>query len=151
VDRRVLIDVLERVRQSHTTRTALVVDDDYDARTLMHDLLTSLGFTVRVAHSGEAAIRALEEDVPEVLFVDVTMNEKDISKVFDAVSRGKRYERLRTVLVTRSDISREHQEWLQRASAAVVYHGHEHPDELLRELRVALAAIGGNAGTAINS
>jgi hypothetical protein len=46
------------------------------------------------------------------------------------------------VIVTRSDTSADHSDWLRRAAAAVVYNEREEPAELLRELRSVLASIG---------
>jgi signal transduction histidine kinase/CheY-like chemotaxis protein len=146
VDRRVLIDVLERLRRRQALHTALVVIGDDDAGTLMHDLLTSLGFTVRIAGDGRQALEALDEAAPDVLFVDVGLPASDRARVLDALARNARYATVRTVLVTRPETSTEHEEWLRRAPAAVVYRGPEQPDDLLRELRHALAAIGASAG-----
>jgi DNA-binding NarL/FixJ family response regulator len=84
----------------------------------------------------------LQKEVPEVLFIDVTMPEEDISRILDAISRDKRYEQTRTVIVTRSDAGADHSDWLRRATAAVVYNEREEPADLLQELRAVLVSIG---------
>ncbi|HEU4642055.1 MAG TPA: ATP-binding protein [Gemmatimonadaceae bacterium] len=145
VDRRVLIDVLERLRRPQALHSALVLDDDYDARALMRDLLVSLGFTVRVAETADEAIAALNETPPEVLFVDIAMRGDEVTHVLDCVAQDPRLEHVRTVIVTRSDARDRHPDWLRRAATSVVYDERERPDELLRQLRAALAAIGANA------
>ena len=71
VDRRVLIDVLERLRERKVMQSALVVDDDYDARTLLADLLRSLGVRVRTCDTGTACIDALQKEPSDLLFLDV--------------------------------------------------------------------------------
>jgi signal transduction histidine kinase/CheY-like chemotaxis protein len=142
VDRRVLIDVLERLRERKTMHSALVVDDDYDARTLLADLLRSLGVRVRTCDTGSACIAALEKEPSDLLFLDVTMPEPDVKRVLDFVSDDHRLENVRTVVITRNDGTGDQQEWMRRASAEVVYEGHEHPESLLNDLRGALTALG---------
>ncbi|MGH7719782.1 MAG: ATP-binding protein [Gemmatimonadaceae bacterium] len=140
VDRGVLLGVLERLRDRAVPRSALVVDDDFDARTLMSDLLSSLGLSVRAASSGDEAIAQLRHDVPDMLFLDLTMPEAEVGKLLDALKSDQRLDGMRTVVVTRSDVQ-ENPEWRQRAATAVVYPGTGHADQLLRELRGALASI----------
>jgi signal transduction histidine kinase/DNA-binding response OmpR family regulator len=143
VDRRVLIDVLERLRERKVMQSAIVVDDDYDARTLLADLLRSLGVRVRTCDAGAACIDALQEEPSDLLFLDVTMPEQEVRRVLDFVSGDHRFEKLRTVVVTRSDGAGNHQEeWMRQAAAEVVYEGQEHPESLLDDLRGALTALG---------
>jgi signal transduction histidine kinase/CheY-like chemotaxis protein len=142
VDRRVLIDVLERLRERKVMQSALVVDDDYDARTLLADLLRSLGVRVRTCDTSAACIDALKKDPADLLFLDVSMPEQEVRRVFDFVSEDHRFEKLRTVVVTRNDGADDQQEWMRRAAAEVVYEGNEHQDSLLNDLRGALTALG---------
>ncbi len=142
VDRRVLIDVLERLRERKTMHSALVVDDDYDARTLLADLLRSLGVRVRTCDTGSACIAALEKEPSDLLFLDVAMPERDVKRVLDFVSDDHRLENVRTVVITRNDGTGDQQEWMRRAAAEVVYEGHDHPETLLEDLRGALTTLG---------
>lgn len=142
VDRRVLIEVLERLRERKLTQSALVVDDDYDARTLLADLLRSLGVRVRACHTSAACIDSLQKEPVDLLFLDVEMPEKEVARIMDFVSGDHRFENTRTVVITRSDSTGDQQEWMRRASAEIVYEGHEHSDTLLNDLRGALTALG---------
>ena len=142
VDRRVLIDVLERLRTRTMTHSALVVDEDYDARTLLADLLRSLGVRVRTCDSLASCIDSLEREVPDLMFLDVAMPEEDGTRLLDVVSNDGRLRGVRTVVVTRSDVPAEQQDWMRHAAAEVQYEGHDHPDALLEDLRAALATLG---------
>jgi CheY-like chemotaxis protein len=141
VDRRVLIDVLERLRERKSMQSALVVDDDYDARTLLADLLRSLGVHVRTCDTGASCIDMLQKEPTDLLFLDVTMPEHDVRRVLDFVSEDHRFENTRTVVVTRNDSNGDNHEWMRRAAAEVVYEGHD-PEALLNDLRGALTALG---------
>jgi len=142
VDRRVLIDVLERLRRRTIMRSALVVDEDYDARTLLADLLRSLGVRVRTCDTGSGCIEALEREPADLLFLDVTMPEQDVSRLLDFVAKDHRLQNLRTVVVTRGDLHADQQSWTRRAAAEVQYEGQDHAEALLDDLRTALAALG---------
>ncbi|MGH7622000.1 MAG: response regulator, partial [Gemmatimonadaceae bacterium] len=142
VDRRVLLDVLERLRARTMTQSALVVDDDYDARTLLADLLRSLGVRVRTCDSASSCFDCLNREPADLLFLDVAMPEEDVTRLLDVVSNDPRYRSLRTVVVTRSDVQADHQEWIRRAAAEVQYEGHDRPEPLLEDLRSALARLG---------
>jgi CheY-like chemotaxis protein len=141
VERRVLIDVLERLRGHQPMRRALVVDDDDDSRAVLHDLLTSLGFTVRVAARREDAIAELAREVPEVLFLDTSMPEREVSQLLETVARDPRYTHLRTILLAAHGVAlRDHPDWLRRAAATLEYSGEEGQEELLKELRSVVGA-----------
>ncbi|MBA2685723.1 MAG: response regulator [Gemmatimonadaceae bacterium] len=147
VDRRVLIDVLERLRERKTMQSALVVDEDYDARTLLSDLLRSLGVRVRSCDNAAACIDALQKEPADLLFLDVEMPESEVSRIMDFVSGDNRFENTRTVVITRNDVSADQQEWMRRAAAEVVYEGHENSEALLNDLRGAVTSLGATAGS----
>jgi CheY-like chemotaxis protein len=53
--------------------SVLVVDDQFENRDWLSKLLTAVGFSVREAENGEAAIRCWEEWRPELILMDVHM------------------------------------------------------------------------------
>lgn len=55
----------------------LVVDDDHDAADSLATLLGMLGVEVRVAYDGRSALRAIDEDRPQVAFLDVALPDID--------------------------------------------------------------------------
>ena len=142
VDRRVLIDVLERLRQRKVMQSALVVDDDYDARTLLADLLCSLGLRVRTCDTAAGCIEMLQKEPADLLFLDVEMPEGEVSQIMEFVTGDNRFENTRTVVITRNEVEGDQQEWMRGAAAEVVYEGHEHSEALLNDLRGALTSLG---------
>lgn len=54
----------------------LVVDDDEDVRDMLEMLLGDEGFTVRTAQNAEDGLRAIDEELPDVVLLDVTMPSK---------------------------------------------------------------------------
>src|SRR3954453_3993851 len=51
----------------------LVVDHDFEARTLLSKILTAEGIAVRVADGGELALASLAVNRPELILVDLRM------------------------------------------------------------------------------
>ncbi len=58
---------------STTAEKVLLVDDDADVREIVERVLTELGYSVREADNGEAALKALGEFRPDLLLVDFAM------------------------------------------------------------------------------
>lgn len=51
----------------------LIIDDDPDVRSLAEDFLSEIGYRVRAAGGGEAALRMLEEFTPDLVLADFAM------------------------------------------------------------------------------
>lgn len=51
----------------------LVVDDHAPNATGMRDLLSSAGYSVRVAYNGTDALSLVAEDAPDLVLIDVVM------------------------------------------------------------------------------
>jgi two-component system CheB/CheR fusion protein len=62
---------------SRTTPRVLVVDDNEDSADSLGALLEVLGAIVVVAHDGEAALRVLDDQHPDVVFLDIGMPRMD--------------------------------------------------------------------------
>ena len=61
------------IRAGQELPRILVVDDQPENRDWLMKLLTSIGFSVRGADNGEAAIRSWEEWNPQLILMDVHM------------------------------------------------------------------------------
>ena len=58
-------------------KTLLVVDDQPDQRQMLAALLTSLGFIVREAASGNECMDSLEDLIPDGILLDISMDDMD--------------------------------------------------------------------------
>jgi len=87
-----------RIRAGTLLPRILVVDDQIESRDWLMKLLTSIGFSVRGAENGEAAIRNWREWNPRLILMDVHMPVMDgleATRIIKADPRGKE-----TVIVT---------------------------------------------------
>jgi signal transduction histidine kinase/DNA-binding response OmpR family regulator len=77
------VDIEALVRQlrervgTHKTqiKSVLVVDDDQNIRSLLHQELTEAGYTVRLAEDGRKALTLIREEIPGLVILDVMMPE----------------------------------------------------------------------------
>jgi len=70
----------------------LIVDDEESNRGWLNELLTSIGFTVREANDGKAAIRLWMEWEPQLILMDVRMpgmNGLEVTRAIRETSNGK--------------------------------------------------------------
>ena len=85
------------VRRRPVLQRVLVVDDNRDAAQSLAMLLRMLGGRVQVAHDGPGALASIEEECPDVAFLDIGMPGMD---GFEVARRMRRIEgRAKVVLV----------------------------------------------------
>ena len=72
------------------TRTILLVDDDVDLTTQLQVLLEAAGFTVAVAHSEKEGGQVLAEVDPDLVVVDLMMEENDSGFTFCHHAKAQR-------------------------------------------------------------
>ncbi len=85
---------------SSTPVTALVVDDDPDIRVVVSAWLLQLGFQVRHAADGRAAITALDEAPPALLCLDLMLPESSGYDVCEHVQRSAALRGVRVLVMS---------------------------------------------------
>jgi DNA-binding response OmpR family regulator len=90
-------------------RSVLVVDDEPNIVLSLEFLMRQAGYAVRVARDGEAALKAVEDDPPELILLDVMMPKRDGFDVCQTVRANPAWKGVRIVLLTAKgrDIERE--------------------------------------------
>ncbi len=78
----------------------LVVDDNVDAATSLRLLLKMRGAEVEVAHSGPAALEAIETSPPEVVLLDIGMPGMDGFEVAQRVRQNAEYDDIVLIALT---------------------------------------------------
>lgn len=82
------------------SRKILVVDDEPNILISLEFLMKRAGFEVRSADDGEAALRAIREDPPDLVLLDVMMPRKDGYEVCEAVRANPAWANIRIVMLT---------------------------------------------------
>jgi CheY-like chemotaxis protein len=73
IDRRLLLEALERVTARTTPIRVLAIDDDEAIRFLIRQCLSGPSFDVREALSGEDGLAMAQKDPPDVILLDLIM------------------------------------------------------------------------------
>ena len=71
-------------------RSILVVDDNHDLAEVLEELLDGEGYRVRSAFNGEAALREIAHEPPDLVLADVMMPQLDgVSLAKQVQARGR--------------------------------------------------------------
>ena len=62
------------VKESETLQRILLVEDDVSLANLEADMLNSRGYAVSIANSGEMAIMALHQGIPDLVLLDLDLS-----------------------------------------------------------------------------
>jgi len=81
-------------------KTILVVDDDPDARDFLAAVLQDNGYAVTTANDGEQAIALIEQSVPDLVALDITMPEKSGVAVYRRLKEDERLKSIPIIIVT---------------------------------------------------
>jgi len=81
-------------------KTVLVVDDDPDARDFFITVLEDHGYATVTAKDGNEALSRLEEKIPDLVTLDVTMPEKSGVGVYRKLREEKAYEGIPVIIIT---------------------------------------------------
>jgi len=81
-------------------KTVLVVDDDPDARTYLATVLEDNGFATVSAKDGTEALSRIEEQLPDLVALDITMPEKSGVAVYRALKEDDRLKKVPVIIVT---------------------------------------------------
>ncbi len=81
-------------------KTVLVVDDEPDARDYLTTVLEDNGFATVIAKDGTEAIARLEESLPDLVSLDITMPEKSGVSVYRKLREDDRLKSIPVIIIT---------------------------------------------------
>ena len=85
---------------SSKPKTVLVIEDEEDIRDYLTCLLTDNGFTVETASNGEEGLARLEEWIPDLVTLDITMPLKTGIRVYRDIKKSPKWRSIPVVIVT---------------------------------------------------
>jgi DNA-binding response OmpR family regulator len=78
----------------------LIADDEPNIVLSLRFLLNQAGFRVRVAEDGEAALRAIAEEPPDLILLDIMIPKRDGYDVCQAVRANPAWSNVRILMLT---------------------------------------------------
>jgi len=128
--------LVERVRTIVSSRgRLLVIDDDAAVHALLDEELTSLGFSVSCAYSGEEGLRVARDSTPDVIILDLMMPGLSGFDVAESLKDDPRTANIPILVLTSKEISSEDRELLHAKVSSFVQKGNSAREHLLREIR----------------
>jgi signal transduction histidine kinase/DNA-binding response OmpR family regulator len=138
--------LVERLRTIATRGAAgirprlLVIDDDAAVHTLLDEDLSSLGFAIDNAYSGEEGLRAAMSATPDVIVLDLMMPNMSGFEVADSLKDDPRTANIPIVVLTSKELSTDDRAMLHAKVKGFVQKGSSAREQLVRELRRVTAS-----------
>jgi CheY-like chemotaxis protein len=133
VDRDRIAGVLKKFAGDGLARSALVVDDEPDARDMLRRSLESHGWSVTEAANGRLAIEKLQERRPSVILLDLMMPEMNGFQFVEELRKNADWRDIPVVVVTAKDLTPEERLLLENQVGIVLHKGAYQSEELLRK------------------
>jgi CheY-like chemotaxis protein/HAMP domain-containing protein len=143
VTQEALAEALSRIEQflQRGVRRLLIVEDDERQRQGLVALLGGEDVEVRTAGTGEEALRALEEAVPDCVVLDLLLPDMSGEVLLERMRSDPRWRDVPVVLHTGKELTPEESERLSRLAGRVVLKGEESAQRLLAETSLFLHRV----------
>jgi len=81
-------------------KSILVVDDEPNISLSLQYLMNKMGYEVRTASDGEAALREVENTPPDLILLDVNMPKRNGFEVCETIRANPAWSQVRIVMIT---------------------------------------------------
>jgi CheY-like chemotaxis protein len=140
IDRERLAGVLRGLCGGRLAPHVLVVEDDEDTRAVIRQTLERAGFTLAEAENGRVALARVAERRPDAVVLDLVMPEMNGFEFLAAFRSHAAWRSVPVVVLTALELTEEDRRRLNGEVERVLRKGACERDELLAEVRQALAA-----------
>ena len=137
VDRSLLLETLKR--HCENTARVLVVEDDEAARTVACRTLEDAGFEVDEAENGAEGLARIAERRPSLVLLDLMMPVMDGFEFLHRLREDAGTADLPVIVLTARELSPDERAFLERSVASVFSKQATELDQVLRDVRVAIA------------
>jgi signal transduction histidine kinase/CheY-like chemotaxis protein len=140
IDRERLAGVLRTLCGGRPTPHVLVVEDDEAIRAVIRQTLERAGFALTEAENGRVGLARVAERRPDVIVLDLVMPEMNGFEFLAALRSHEAWRTVPVVVLTALELGEEDRRRLNGEVERVLRKGACERDELLEEIRQALAA-----------
>jgi CheY-like chemotaxis protein len=134
-----LLRIIDKYRQPAATQLALVVEDDANTREMLQRNLVKHGWEVAEAINGLEALDRIAERRPSIILLDLMMPEMDGFAFLQALRQREDGKEIPVVVITAKELTGEDRQRLSGQVIRILQKGSFKTEDLLRELRTALA------------
>jgi CheY-like chemotaxis protein len=133
IERARIIEVIRRLHHK-IERTALVVEDDEDTRSLIVDWLQTEGWKVHNARNGLEGLQAYLQHTPGLIILDLMMPEMDGFEFLDDLRQQHLAVEPSVIVVTAKDLTPEDLERLNGGVQRIIQKGDHSSQRILKEI-----------------
>ncbi len=135
IERKRLVDLLEKYRVGGGQGRVLVVEDHAPTREMVRRSLEREGWLVQEAGDGRAALMQVELAAPDAILLDLTMPEMDGFQFMTELRKNLAWQRIPVIVVTARTLTLADRQHLNGYVERVLQKGDYSREELLREVR----------------
>jgi len=139
VDGTKLLPILDKLCAERKETSILVVEDDPPTRLMVSRLIEREGWIAVPAENGRRALELLKTFTPSVVLLDLLMPEVDGFSVLREMRANPAWRDIPVVVLTSLDLTGEVRRLLQQQAERVLQKGRYTKEELLKEVRNAVA------------
>ena len=137
-----LINGIKRLSQKQM-QSALIVDDDQEARELMCDILTDEGIKCETAVDGKDALSYLKKasELPEIILLDLMMPVMDGFELLRQMQENTKWADIPVIIVTAKTIEEHEQDFLQPRVASILSKEGLTSEKVLKQLTTSIKRL----------
>jgi len=135
INRDRLVTVLRKHHHGHGPSQVLVIEDEPSIRQMVRRVLEKEGWVVREAENGKAGLRAVSENKPAVILLDLMMPVMNGFDFVQELRKNKDWQDIPVVILTAKDLTLEDRQQLKGNVERVYQKGEYNRDQLLNEVR----------------
>jgi CheY-like chemotaxis protein len=146
IDRVRLAALLKRYACPRLPCRVLIVDDDPVSRAMMRPVMEAEGWAVDVAEDGEAGLRRVAAEPPDLILLDLMMPGMSGFEVAAELHRNPLWRAIPVVVMTAKDLTHVDRQRLNGLVARVLQKGSGGADGLLQAISDIMATCGMRSG-----
>ncbi len=123
------------------SRGLLLIDDDSANRGLMAKTLKEQGWTVREAANGLEGLRMLQENIPDLIFLDLIMPEMDGFSFLTELRKSPQLWKIPVVVITSKDLTETERKLLSINVEKIVQKSKSDVADLIKEVSERLVLV----------
>jgi CheY-like chemotaxis protein len=135
-----LAAILKKYRRDNRRQPVLLVEDEDKTRELLRRMLKKEGWLVTEAQNGRVALERVAEKPPGLILLDLMMPEMDGFQFLEELRKQPRWRSIPVVVITAKDLTAEDCDRLNGRVESILQKGAYSREELLGEVRRAVAA-----------
>ena len=130
-----LLKLVRKFLPEDVDATVMVVEDDDNARDLLHSILTKAGWQVAEANNGKRGLEALYKNKPDLILLDLMMPEMDGFTFLDHMQKQEQYADIPVIVITAKELNQDDRSQLKGSVHRILQKGAYSQRELLQRVR----------------